>query len=331
MASTNSSKTVAVTGATGFVGRHVVRELLSRGHAVRALGRSHETAREVLPRDPRLTFVEGNILDAKTLPELLRGADSCIHLVGIIREAGGGQTFGRMHVDATREAVEACRAAGISRFLHMSALGASPEGPSKYQKTKWEGEQIVRRSGLGWTVFRPSIIDGAGSEFIRMFKGMCAGQEAPYYFLPYFVRPAPADKRVPLGGQGWESAKIQPIAVEDVAAAFAEALTRPVTIGEVYNLVGPDVLDWPEMLTFLRDSIPGCKRNLHPWHIPGTHGAMLARAANVFGLGGLLPYDAGQALMAMEDSVSEMTKAAAHLGLRPRPCRQAVAAYAARA
>ena len=330
MANTTSTQTVAVTGATGFVGRYVVRALLERGHTVRALARTAESARGTLPAHARLTVVQGNVVEAGVPAELLRGATACIHLIGIIREAGGGQTFQRVHVEATQAMVDACREAGVGRFLHMSALGAGPEGPSKYQKTKWEGEQVVRRSGLAWTIFRPSIIHGAEGEFIQMVKRMCSGQEPPYYFIPYFSRPGPADTRVPLGSSAWESAKVQPVAVEDVAAAFVAALERPVTIGEIYNLVGPDVMDWPQMLTFLRDAIPSCHSRLEPWHIPGTHGAMIARAAKVFGLGGLLPFDEGQALMAMQDSVSETGKARAHLGVSPRPFREAVAAYAGR-
>lgn len=334
MATTNtttSTSTVAVTGATGFVGRYVVRELLRRGYAVRALGRSRQKAREVLPRgaEGRLTFVEGGVLDAGVLPELVRGASACIHLIGIIRETGGGQTFQRLHVEATRAAVDACRAAGVDRFVHMSSLAANPEGPSEYQKTKWEAEQIVRRSGLDWTIFRPSIIHGPDSEFIRMVKGMSSGQEPPYYFLPYFSRRR-LDLSVPTGRVVWESPKVQPIAVEDVAQAIAECLQRPETVGEVYNLVGPDVMDWPEMLTFLRDSLPGANRRIAPWHIPGTHGAAIARVAKTLGLGGLLPFDAGMALMSMEDSTADLTKARAHLGLNPRPFRPTVAAYASR-
>lgn len=320
--------TVAVTGATGFVGRYLVRELLRRGHTVRAMGRSRDKARAVLPRDARLTFLEGDALSRKDLGELLQGAGAMVNLLGIIRESGGGQTFQRVHVDAVREATEACRAAGVARFLHMSSLAADPEGKGGYQKSKWEGERIVRRSGLAWTIFRPSIIHGPDGEFIQMVKGMCSGQEPPYYFLPYFSRRR-LDMSVPFGRVVWDSPRVQPVAVEDVAAAFSEALRRPEAIGEVYTLGGPDVLDWPEMLTFLRDTLPGCNRKMSPWHIPGTHAANIARVAKALGLGGLLPFDAGTALMAMEDSVADLAKARTHLGFAPRPFRPTVASYAA--
>ncbi|MFN9972401.1 MAG: SDR family NAD(P)-dependent oxidoreductase, partial [Phycisphaerae bacterium] len=120
-------KTVAVTGATGFVGRAIVAELLAQGYHVRALVRSRVKAREVLPRpapnSATLTLVEGDIHDDRSPAELVAGAEACIHLIGIIREERGGVTFHRMHVASTRLITEACKAAGVNRYLQMSALG----------------------------------------------------------------------------------------------------------------------------------------------------------------------------------------------------------------
>lgn len=331
-------KTIAVTGATGFVGRYVVRELLRRRYRVRALARSLEAAAETLPAG-QIEVVQGDVLDGKSPAELLRGADACIHLIGIIREtrAGGrdarpaaaAQTFEKMHVGATRAVVNACHEAGVRRFLHMSALGASPDGKAKYQRTKYEGEQIVRRSGLEWTVFRPSIIHGAESELVEMLKCMASGQQAPWYFMPYFSREV-ADESVPLGPTKSESAKIQPVAVEDVAWCFGEALEKRASIGEVYNLVGPDVLTWPELMALYRDNLPGTNKNLPIGRMPGMHGVAIAKVASALGLGGLLPFDAGQATMAMEDSTSELGKARAHLGLHPRRFLPTMLAYASK-
>jgi NADH dehydrogenase len=211
----------------------------------------------------------------------------------------------------------------------MSALGASPDGRAKYQRSKYEGERLVRRSGLAWTVFRPSLIHGAESELVEMIKCMASGQQAPWYFMPYFSREV-VDESVPLGPTRSESAEIQPVAVEDVAWCFAEALERHATIGEVYNLVGPDVLTWPELLAIYRDNLPGTNRELPIGRMPGTHGIAIAKAAGLLGLGGLLPFDAGQAAMAMEDSTSELGKVRAHLGLSPRRFVPTVLEYAAK-
>ncbi len=330
---TQSGKVVAVTGATGFVGRHVVGELLSRGYGVRALVRSAGKARDVLPRDARLAFVEGDVTDPANVRELVQGASgggACIHLVGIIREggAGKGQTFERMHALSTRVVTEACKAANVGRYLHMSALGVGPEGRSQYQKTKWAGEELVRRSGLDWTIFRPSLIHGAGGEFMRQMADIASGEVPPYYFMPYFARQY-VDTSVPAGPVTFESATIAPVAVEDVAWAFAQALETERAVGEVYNLVGSEEMDWPTLLRAVRDDVPGSNTRLEPFYMPGRHGEAIARAAKVFGLASLLPYDLGQAIMAQEDSTAETGKVQEHLGLLPRPFRATLRQYAA--
>lgn len=342
-AANNAPRTVAVTGASGFVGRYVVRELLSRGWSVRGLVRDVAKASEVLGADAaRVEWVVGDVCDDAALGRLLRQpaggpVDACIHLVGIIREVRGEstdrpQTFQRMHVEATRRVVDACRAAGVKRYVHMSALGVGPDGRAEYQKTKWEAERYVRRSfddgtDLDWTIFRPSLIHGPDAEFIQMIAGVCAGEVPPFCFLPYFAR-RQVDLRVPAGRVDWVAPSVQPVAVEDVAFAFAEAIARPQSIGEVYNLVGPDALTWPTALECLRDTIPGSNTKLKPFFVPGEHAAAIATVAGALGLGRLLPFDRGQALMGAEDSVADPTKAKLDLGLTPRPFRQTLAAYA---
>lgn len=320
--------TVAVTGASGFVGRYVVRELLARGHRVRGLVRDVKKAAAVLPvREAGVTMVTGNVLDEGTVEELLKGADACVHLVGIIREGGGGQTFERMHVQATRTVVGACERGGVERYLHMSSLGARPDGKAAYQRTKYQAEEIVRESELVWTIFRPSLIHGPDGEFVQMIAKMAAGEVAPFLFMPYFVRPK-YDTRVPLGALSWEAAEIQPISVLDVAWCFAEALERPETEFEIYNLVGPEPINWRDLYTLFRDELPNADKRMQPWHVPGHHAAMIAEVAKRVGLGPALPFDAGQAMMAMEDQTAELEKVKAHLGLQPRALRESVRAYA---
>lgn len=315
--------TIAVTGSTGFVGRSVIRSLLERGHRVRALVRSSAKARDVLPRDSKLELVVGHIHDGCAANELVQGCDTVTHLIGIIREVrgeksdAGPQTFQRMHVDATRVILDASIAAGVRRYLHMSSLGACPDGKAPYQRTKYEAEMFVRRSGLDWTIFRPSFIHGPGSELVTMIHDMATGNAAPWYFMPYFAREI-VDPSVPIGPSRLESAKLQPVSIDDVAWSFAEALDRPATIGEIYNLTGPDTVTWPELMGFYRDRIPGANPNMPIAPLPGQIGAIAAKVAGLIGAGSLLPFDEGQALMSMQDSVSEREKVLAHLGLTPR-------------
>lgn len=334
-----TTHTVAVTGASGFVGRRVVRELLARGHSVRALVRDAAKARGAFgsPFPTGVELVPGDVCDSGSVRELLRGCTACIHLVGIIRETRGepgthAQTFDRMHVFATQVVTEACRGAGggggVGRYLHMSALGVSAEGKAAYQKTKHQGEQIVRRSGLDWTIFRPSVIHGPDSEFVRMMADLVSGEVAPWYFIPYFIR-LERDTSVLAGPVAHIPAKVQPVAVEDVARVFVEALDRRESIGEVYNLVGSEVLNWQEISEFIRDTVPGAHRNMGTWHIPGRHAAAIATALSRVGLGSLLPFDAGQALMATEDSTADLSKVRADFGLEPKPFRATFRAYAA--
>ncbi|MBX3388261.1 MAG: NAD(P)H-binding protein [Phycisphaeraceae bacterium] len=328
--SNRSIKTVAVTGATGFVGREVVAELVRRGLAVRALVRDRKKASRVLPRasgGAAISLIEGDIHDGVSAKETVEGAQACIHLIGIIREERGGVTFHRMHVAATRVIVEACRDAGVQRYLHMSALGVCERGICEYQTTKWEAEQIVRRSGLDWTIFRPGLIHGENSELMQTATQWVKGEIAPWFFLPYFTRGV-EERNVPLGGVSRVIPVVQPVAVEDVAIAFASAVEKSEAIGETYNLVGSEKISWPEMLHEIRDQVHGANDNLSAWGVPAELAAMKATAAQHVGLGALLPFDRGMALMGGQDSVAETEKVKAQLGLNARPFRASFRKYA---
>jgi NADH dehydrogenase len=234
-----------------------------------------------------------------------------------------------MHVLATRVVTEACDDAGVKRYIHMSALGVSPEGRAEYQKTKWRAEEVVRRGDLDWTIFRPGLIHGPDGEFVQMMADLASGDVPPYYFMPYFVR-RKIDLSVPAGPVEFESAQVQPVAVEDVAAAFVTAISTPASIGEIYNMAGPETFDWPTLLTTFRDVLPGSTKSIKPFFVPGDHGEIIARVAKVIGLAKLLPYDLGQAIMAQEDSMASPEKLQAHLGITPRPFRKTLEAYAAK-
>ena len=186
---------VLVTGATGFVGREVVRQLRKGGQAICILARSRTSARaqEAVSSYGAEVYV-GDVLDAASLDGALSGMDAVIHLVGIIIEVGES-TFENVHSRGTGNIVAAARQAGVKRFVHMSALGTRANAASRYHQTKWAAEELVRRSGLDFTIFRPSLIYGPEDQFVNMFARI--------------IRLSPV---VPLIGS--PSARFQPVAVE---------------------------------------------------------------------------------------------------------------------
>lgn len=319
-------RVVAVAGATGFLGRYVVRELLARGWRVRALVR-HPHKAQALPTgsnlhapaaggDSRLTTVLGT-LEEGTAERLLAGAVAWVNLIGIIREAGGN-TFRAAHVDAVRTLVRAAEHTGTMRCVHVSALGVEEEAPTEYQRTKFEGEMILRRSFLAWTIFRPGLIYGREGEFVQMAVAWARGRRAPWFFLPYFSR-AERLYEAPLAAVQYVGATVQPVAVEDVAWSVAQALVCDEAVGEVIALPGPETITWPALLEAIRDAVPGAKPHLTPRGIPAGMAAWKARWAHRLGLGWLLPFDEGMARMGAMDNTADLAKARAVLGFQPRP------------
>ena len=220
---------VLVTGATGFIGREIVRQLLGDGRVVRALVRN--PVRAVTSFEPNAApqeLIPGNIHDTASLRSAMRDVDAVIHVVGIIGELRK-TTFERVHIEGTRNVVEAAKAAGVARFIHMSALGSRPDAVSRYHRSKWAAEEIVRGSGLAFTIFRPSIVYGRGDLFVNLFDRIS--------------RVSPV---LPLIGSG--RGTLQPIRVEDVAQCFARALGEPRSVGQAYDLGGPEVLTFQTIL-----------------------------------------------------------------------------------
>ena len=220
---------VLVTGGTGFVGRQVLRHLTQAGHSVRVLVRRPESsAARTVAQEAGVGLVQGDVLDPVGMGRALQGMEAVVHLVGIIAEAGR-QTFDAVHVKATGHVVAAARSAGVVRLVHMSALGTRPGAASRYHQTKWAAEQMVRRSGLAWTVFRPSMIYGPQDAFVNLFARMS--------------RWSPV---LPVIGPG--TARMQPVTVESVARAFAGALAEPRSVGQALDLCGPQRLTLPQVL-----------------------------------------------------------------------------------
>lgn len=223
---------VFITGATGFVGRHIASRLVEDGHELRCLVRSTESEAAWFLKGIGAEVIEGDIHVSHSLASGAAGCDAVIHLVGIIFEGPGAATFEQVHVEGTRNMILAADAAGIRRFIHMSALGTRSGAAAAYHRTKWDAEEIVRTSGLDYTIFRPSIIYGPGGDFIDMLMKQ--------------IRLMPV---VPVIGNG--RYRMQPIAVDDVAACFSASLKTATAVNKIYEIGGPEALSYNEMIDIL--------------------------------------------------------------------------------
>lgn len=246
---------VFITGATGYVGRAVLAAVLREGHQVTIL-QQPGSRRALTATGARV--VTGSITDPASLQGAMEGADAVIHLVGIIREVPRkGITMDRIHRQGTENVLAEAKRAGVRRFEHMSALGTRAGAVSGYHRSKWAAEEAVRGSGLEWTIFRPSVVfgkGGPGPEFV--------GQ------LADLVRKAPI---VPVIGDG--SARLQPVSVQTVADAFAAALLAPASVGKVYEVGGPAVVTYGEILQQIARAMG---KRLRAIHIPmGLMGALM--------------------------------------------------------
>ncbi|HXV91139.1 MAG TPA: complex I NDUFA9 subunit family protein, partial [Gemmatimonadales bacterium] len=216
---------VAITGATGFVGRDIVREVLARGHGVRLLAR--DPARLPFTADG-LTVVPGTLADAAAIARLVGGADAVIHLVGIIAETGDA-TFKAVHVEGARTVARAARTAGVRRLVHMSAVGARHDpDATAYHRSKAVGEDEVRQAGIPHVILRPAVIVGRGSVPIALLARL-------HGLLP----------AIPVFGAA--DFPMQPVWIGDVATAFAMAAEGTGADG-AYELGGPDRITYEEFV-----------------------------------------------------------------------------------
>ncbi|BDI28231.1 oxidoreductase [Capsulimonas corticalis] len=243
---------VLVTGASGFVGNHMIEALLAAGHSVRGLSRKKPQGERA---KSGATYIDGvDVGDAATLtPAMFEGVDAVLHLVGIIQEAKGGQTFQRIHVQGTQNIVKtACAADFHGRFIYMSAIGADPNGPAEYSRTKAAAEKIVTESGLPYTIFRPSIILGKDGEFVEQMGELIKHGGLPVP-LPFPFIPVP--------GSG--NNKFQPIFIDDLAACVVNSLGDPATAKQVYEVGGATQVSFNELLGGFANSLHVSKPFLH--------------------------------------------------------------------
>lgn len=296
---------IFVTGATGFVGQEIVQQLHQTGYSVRMLVR--KKPRGETRQSTGAEIHVGNILDAGSLRGALKGIDAVIHLVGIISEVGES-SFENVHVRGTRNVVEAAREQEVKRFVHMSALGTRPNAVSRYHRTKWEAEEIVRGSGLAFTIFRPSLIFGPRDLFVNLFAKM--------------IRFSPI---VPILGR--RDAKFQPVAIETVAGAFVKSLTETRANGQTFDLAGPETFTMSEIIDQilavmkrkrLKVHVPAAVARIQAGFLEFLFTRLLRKAA---------PLNRDQLIMLQEDNVGNARPANELFGLRPVRFREGIGKY----
>ncbi|HEY3330859.1 MAG TPA: NAD-dependent epimerase/dehydratase family protein [Capsulimonadaceae bacterium] len=243
---------VVVTGASGFVGGHVVAALVAAGHDVVGLSR---TMPKGARRDPKAVYFDGvDVGSESTLkPAYFDGADAVVHLVGIIQERGGEQTFERIHVTGTGNVVDAASNSGsVKKFVYLSAIGSDLAAPSVYSQTKAKAESLVRAGSVPFTILRPSIILGADGEFVAQMKDLVLHGGLPIP-LPFPFIPVP--------GSG--NNKFQPIFVEDLCSCIVKAVEPNVATGEIIEVGGATQVTFNELLDAFAKNLGVKKPKLH--------------------------------------------------------------------
>jgi Predicted nucleoside-diphosphate-sugar epimerases len=221
---------VAITGATGFVGRYVVKELLNRGYQVYAFVRNVKKLKEVFPQG--VDALEVDFSDKDSLRKALEKAQPhyVIHLIGIlVEDRRSGSTFQRVHYLYAKNLYEALRELSPKRVVHMGSLGTHKDAPSLYHQTKFMAEEFLKTSGLNYTILRPSIILGPEQ---KLFADM--------WNITKYLRVVALP-----GGGGY---LFQPVDVRDVACAFVSAMEKEEAINKTYELCGPDRVSFKELL-----------------------------------------------------------------------------------
>ncbi|MFQ5955008.1 MAG: complex I NDUFA9 subunit family protein [Kiloniellales bacterium] len=260
-----ADRSVTVFGGAGFIGRYLVKRLAEKGDQVRVAVRNPDRASFLKPMGEvgQIVPVQANIRDDRSVAAAVAGADAVVNLVGILYERGR-QTFDAVHRDGAARTARAAAEAGATRFVQMSALGASARSPSAYARSKAAGEAAATEVFPGAAIVRPSIVFGPEDDFFNRFAALARLMPV----LPVFGAWPPRLKLAGAGGPriqpfGTGGTRFQPVYVGDVAEAFSRILDDPATAGRTYELGGPRVYSFKELMDLMLAEI-GRRRLLLP-------------------------------------------------------------------
>ena len=281
---------ILVTGSTGFVGRHIVRELVSRGKELKCLVRTSSDISML--KGLKVEICYGDVTNQGSLKMALERVETVIHLVAIIRETRQA-TFEGVNYLGTRNLVQTAKMSNVKRLIYMSNLGAGPDRRFPLLYTKWQGEEEVRKSGLDYTIFQPSVMFGRGDGFVTVLAGM--------------VKRLPL---VPVIGSG--RTRFQLISVDDVTTCVARALENKQTINQTIPLGGPEYLTFEDITDMVIQTLRLRRLKLH---IP-----MSMMRPMVWAMGRVLPrppLTSAQLAMLSRDNITDIDIVEKVFGFKP--------------
>ena len=227
---------ILVVGGTGFVGTHLCRELVERGHEVTALSRTPDGA------PAGVETITGDVTAFDSIQGAFEGRTGVVNLVALsplFKPDGGDEMHDVVHRQGTENCVRAAEEHGVERFVQLSALGADPNGATAYIRAKGRAEERVRDSALDWTIFRPSVVFGEGGEFVSFTKRLkrLFAPGVPVYPLP-----------------GGGKTRFQPVWVGDLVPMIMAALDEQDHVGQTYEIGGPDTLTLREVVELVYEA-----------------------------------------------------------------------------
>jgi uncharacterized protein YbjT (DUF2867 family) len=226
---------VAIVGGTGFVGQHLARTLAAKNHEVVVLSRGENPGCKAFEGAQRITFAKAPIGDTVAVVKAIKGCQAVYNCAGINREQGE-QNFDKVHIQGTRSVLSALRQTDISRIVHVSFLRARSLVDSPYHTTKWQAEEMVRSSGLDYTILKPGVLYGEGDQFLTHLKRTLNS-------FPFF------------GLVGFTPHPIAPLFVGDFCRVLSWCLESPESFGKTYSVVGPEEMSLGEIVDKTADSI----------------------------------------------------------------------------
>ena len=299
---------ILVAGGTGFVGGGIVRELASRGKRVAVLTRSAQRGRGRFP-GLEIEYIEGDVRDAESLRAAVQGAEVVIGSAQFpnfpMENPRRGYTFEEVDAAGTERLVRAAKEAGVKRYIYMSGAGAAPDARYHWFRAKWRAETAVRESSIPYVIFRPSWVFGPEDVALNRFLRMAR-------FLPF----------VPIVGDGSKQ-KLQPVFIDDLARAVAEAVDNPAADSQAFEIGGPEVLSMNEIVRTALE-VSGRRRPL----LSVPKGLMKLVAAFLQVLPGP-PLTPDAVDFITMNALADPTEVQRKLGITLTPLRQALATYLA--